>query len=93
MKYHALFVIFEKMANFEIVVCCKLLVALYGLNHCMLDNCSCFCGRLLTFFIFLKKKSAVSNGLGPDTGRRSVGPDLDPNCLPLARKELIVKTC
>ena len=24
MKYHALFVIFEKAPNFEIVVCCKL---------------------------------------------------------------------
>ena len=24
MKYHALFVIFEKVAKFEIVVCCKL---------------------------------------------------------------------
>ena len=24
MKYHALFVIFEKAAKFEIVVCCKL---------------------------------------------------------------------
>ena len=45
------------------------------------------------FFHFLKKQSAVSNGLGPDTGRHSVGPDLDPNCLPLARKGLIVKTC
>ena len=32
MKYHELFVIFEKAANFEIVVCCKLKVALYGLN-------------------------------------------------------------
>ena len=32
MKYHALFVIFEKPAKFEIVVCCKLLVALYGLK-------------------------------------------------------------
>ena len=31
MKYHALFVIFEKAAKFEIVVCCKLKVALYGL--------------------------------------------------------------
>ena len=30
MKYHALFVIFEKAAKFEIVVCCKLYVALYG---------------------------------------------------------------
>ena len=25
MKYHALFVIFEKIANFEIVVCCKII--------------------------------------------------------------------
>ena len=31
MKYHALFVIFEKAAKFEIIVCCKLLVALLGL--------------------------------------------------------------
>ena len=33
MKYHALFVIFEKVAKFEIVVCCKLYVALYGLKE------------------------------------------------------------
>ena len=32
MKYHALFVIFEKAAKFEIVVCCKLQVTLYGLT-------------------------------------------------------------
>ena len=32
MKYHALFVIFEKAEKNEIVVCCKLQVALYGLN-------------------------------------------------------------
>ena len=34
-KYHSLlnFVIFEKAAKFEIVVCCKLKVALYGLSH------------------------------------------------------------
>ena len=30
MKYHAFFVIFEKAAKFEIVVCCKIYVALYG---------------------------------------------------------------
>ena len=30
MKYHALFVIFEKAAKYEIVVCCKLYVALYS---------------------------------------------------------------
>ena len=33
MKHHALFVIFEKAAKFEIVVCCKLYVALYGLIY------------------------------------------------------------
>ena len=32
MKYHTLFVIFEKAAKFEIVVCCKLKVVLYGLK-------------------------------------------------------------
>ena len=30
MKYRALFVIFEKATKFEIAVCCKLKVALYG---------------------------------------------------------------
>ena len=32
MKYHALFVIFEKVATFEMVVDCIFLVALYGLT-------------------------------------------------------------
>ena len=32
MKYHALFVIFEKAAKFENVICCKLLEARYGLK-------------------------------------------------------------
>ena len=32
MKYHVLYVNFENAANFEIVVCCKLQVALYGLS-------------------------------------------------------------
>ena len=32
MKYHALFIIFEKAAKFEMVVCCKLYVVLYGLT-------------------------------------------------------------
>ena len=36
MKYHTLFVIFEKAAKFEIVVCCKLEMALYGLTLCIL---------------------------------------------------------
>ena len=31
MKYHALFVIFEKAAKFEIAICCKLYVTIYGL--------------------------------------------------------------
>ena len=31
-KYHALFVIFEKAAKFEIAVCCKLQVALFAVN-------------------------------------------------------------
>ena len=34
MKYHASFVIFAKVAKFEIVVCCKLQVALYDLKVC-----------------------------------------------------------
>ena len=32
MKYHALLVIYEKAVKFEIIVCCKLWVALYGLT-------------------------------------------------------------
>ena len=36
MKYHALFVIFEKVAKFEHVVCCKLQVVLYGLGNVVL---------------------------------------------------------
>ena len=31
-KYHALIVIFEKASNFDIVVSCKLYLALYGLS-------------------------------------------------------------
>ena len=37
MKYHALFVIFENAAQFEIFVCCKLYVALYGLMPLFVD--------------------------------------------------------
>ena len=33
MRIVCLIVIFEKAANFEIVICCKLQVALYGLNE------------------------------------------------------------
>ena len=38
MKYHALFVIFEKVAKFEIVVCCKLKVALFGLTQVQINK-------------------------------------------------------
>ena len=55
---------------------------------CMLDNFSCFCCHLLTFFKinFFSKDSfrntiSVSNGLDPDQDQRSVSPDLDQNCL------------
>ena len=44
MKYHALFVIFEKAAKFELVVCFKLYVALYGLVEFLRTN------TLLFFF-------------------------------------------
>ena len=37
MKYHALFVIFEKAAKFEIFVFCKLYVALYALMPIFVD--------------------------------------------------------
>ena len=63
MKYHYLF-IFEKGAKFEIVVCCKLQVALYGLK---IDCSTCrdgeqkvchFCRchfKIVYFQIFIKK--------------------------------------
>ena len=53
----------------------------------MLGNFSCFYCRLLTFFKinffkkFFQDAIRVSNGLDPDQDRRSVGPDLGPNCL------------
>ena len=40
MKYHTLFVIFEKEAKFETVTCCKLQVALYGSTHVALNPVS-----------------------------------------------------
>ena len=52
MKYHALLVIFEKAAKFEIVVCCKLQVALYGLTY----------NTYLEREIFTKSKVAVIFG-------------------------------
>ena len=38
MKYLDLFVIFEKAAKFEIVVCCKLKVTLHGLTPLVHSN-------------------------------------------------------
>ena len=38
--YHALFVIFEKAAKFEIIICFKLLVAFYGLIDTTTKNSS-----------------------------------------------------
>ena len=72
----------------------------------MLGIFECLYCRLLTFLklsiyfhnVFFRNTIRVSNGLDPDQDRRSVGPDLGPNCLqklsaddksPLARKELI----
>ena len=44
MKYHALFVIFENVGKFEIVVCCKLYVVLYGLSGIFqIRICQCIC--------------------------------------------------
>ena len=51
MKYHALFVIFEKVAKFEIVVCCELKVVLYGLNVR-------FLGRMLEMILTFNLKCA-----------------------------------
>ena len=42
MKYHALFVIFEKAAKFEIVFCCKLKVALLGLIRAYISDSFAF---------------------------------------------------
>ena len=53
---------------------------------CMLDNFSCFCCPLLTFFKIIFSKNSlrntirVSNGFDPDQDRHSVGPDLGSNC-------------
>ena len=52
MKYHAIFVIFEKAAKFEIVVCCNWKMALHGLTYQFLNHhCS-----ILSFLIFKKHK-------------------------------------
>ena len=42
MKYNTLFIIFEKVEKIEIVVCCKLLVALYWLNEIQIFFLICF---------------------------------------------------
>ena len=60
----------------------------------MLGNSSCFCCRLLSFFLFIYQNQLfqknlsvhcntirVSNGFDSDQDRRSFGPDLCPNCL------------
>ena len=51
-KYHALFVIFEKAAKFEIVVCCKLWVALQGfkVTHYFIDFWFFFQTLLVTYY-------------------------------------------
>ena len=49
MKYHALLVILEKATKFEIVVCCKFKVALYGLSH--LDNILTIKHKILVLII------------------------------------------
>ena len=54
MKYHALFVIFEKAAKFESVVCCKLKVVLYGLTG------SC-CGS--QFFLVIEFYKEIARNL------------------------------
>ena len=57
------------------------------LTVCLLDNFAFFCRLLIFFFkiIFFEKyfrnTIRVSNSLDPDQARRSVGPDLGPNCL------------
>ena len=54
---------------------------------CMLGNCLRFYCRLTNFYkinfckISFRNTIRVSNGLDPDQDRRSVGPDLGPNCL------------
>ena len=55
----------------------------------MLANIPRLCCRLMTFSIsklnvskkYLRNTIRVSNGLDSDQERRSVSPDLDPNCL------------
>ena len=60
-------------------VCCRFINAVPYL--CVLDYCSCFCCRRLTFFkvnYFRNTIHRVSNGLDPDQGRLSVGSGLNP---------------
>ena len=60
-----------------------------SLTFCMLGNISCFCQVVVCWFyskLTFSKNSfrntiRMSNGLDPDRDRRSVGPDLGPNCL------------
>ena len=58
MKYHALFISFEKAGKFVIVVCCKLYVAFYELMFCFIicyhgsvvDSLN-FCGGSVLVFV------------------------------------------
>ena len=58
-----------------------------SLTLCMLGNFSYFCCRLLTFFKinffkkFFQENSQSFKRFGSRSGRRSVSPDLGPNCL------------
>ena len=52
---------------------------------CMLGNFACYILLSMDFFFFFQKKNlsgiqSVSNNLDPDQTRRSIGPDLGPNC-------------
>ena len=51
MKY-ALFIIFEKAAKFEIVVCCKLEVVLYGLITHKSSQKVCVCDTIAWWTLF-----------------------------------------
>ena len=82
----------EKEAKFEIVFCCKLKVALYGLSMikscgslalCMMDDLNEFLSSN-PFFLEIKSfrnSIRVSNKLDPDQERHIVHPDLGSNSL------------
>ena len=41
----------------------------------------------LTLFLLVYLLTAFANSLDPDQAQQNVGPDLDPNCLTLLKKE------